>query len=210
MYAWFYRWSQEYGKSSKRWRKNTVSNAVDGVKNFLGIHSPSKLFEKFGEYTDEGFIKGIKSGAKKVANATVGMAKDAVNSFNDSLSEFNDSLYADIFDEQPTVRPVMDLSNVRKGSEQLFKMMNNIDGYSLSGSLNVANRTGNSINETRNNKVNSQNEGIDKFSDILAKSNSGNSFTNTFNIQGNNPKEIAEEVSNILQRQVERRDATWA
>ncbi len=139
-----------------------------------------------------------------------GMAKDAVNSFNDSLSEFNDSLYADIFDEQPTVRPVMDLSNVRKGSEQLFKMMNNIDGYSLSGSLNVANRTGNSINETRNNKVNSQNEGIDKFSDILAKSNSGNSFTNTFNIQGNNPKEIAEEVSNILQRQVERRDATWA
>ena len=198
------------GKAVKDGVKNTVSNAVDGVKNFLGIHSPSKLFEKFGEYTDEGFIKGIKSGAKKVANATVGMAKDAVNSFNDSLSEFNDSLYADIFDEQPTVRPVMDLSNVRKGSEQLFKMMNNIDGYSLSGSLNVANRTGNSINENRNNKVNSQNEGIDKFSDILAKSNSGNSFTNTFNIQGNNPKEIAEEVSNILQRQVERRDATWA
>lgn len=198
------------GKAVKDGVKNTVSNAVDGVKNFLGIHSPSKLFEKFGEYTDEGFIKGIKSGAKKVANATVGMAKDAVNSFNDSLSEFNDSLYADIFDEQPTVRPVMDLSNVRKGSEQLFKMMNNIDGYSLSGSLNVANRTGNSINETRNNKVNSQNEGIDKFSDILAKSNSGNSFTNTFNITGSNPKEIAEEVSNIIQRQVERRDASWA
>ena len=33
---------------------------------------------------------------------------------------------------------------------------------------------------------------------------------NHFDIRGDNPKEIADEVSHILQKQVERRNATWA
>ena len=49
-----------------------------------------------------------------------------------------------------------------------------------------------------------------KISDAVGNFNGGNSFENTFNITGSNPKEIAEEVSNIIQRQVERRDASWA
>lgn len=51
---------------------------------------------------------------------------------------------------------------------------------------------------------------LDKISDAVGNFNGGNSFENTFNITGSNPKEIAEEVSNIIQRQVERRDASWA
>lgn len=34
--------------------------------------------------------------------------------------------------------------------------------------------------------------------------------TNNFNINSNNPKDVANEVSKILQKQVERRQATWA
>jgi hypothetical protein len=80
---------------------------------------------------------------------------------------------------------------------------------SLSGSLDIANRTGSRINEVRS-KTTDNSSVLDKISDAVGNFNGGNSFENTFNITGSNPKEIAEEVSNIIQRQVERRDASWA
>lgn len=188
--------------------KNAVGNAVDNVKGFLGIHSPSKLFAKFGRYTDEGFINGIKAYAGKVSDATVDMGKGAVDAMSDTLSTLADTVENGI-DSEPTIRPVMDLSNIQNGAKQLFSMMKNVDSYSLSGSLDIANITGRRFNEVHN-KMQEDSNTFDKISDAIDNLNSGNSFKNTFNITGSNPKEIAEEVSNIIQRQVERRDASWA
>ena len=39
--------------------------------------------------------------------------------------------------------------------------------------------------------------------------NSQHTIENHFSITGDNPKQIANEVSRILQRQVNRRNATW-
>ncbi|MBR2587003.1 hypothetical protein IKE71_01355 [Candidatus Saccharibacteria bacterium] len=38
--------------------KDMFTGAVDAVKNFLGIHSPSKLFESIGDFSEQGYIKG--------------------------------------------------------------------------------------------------------------------------------------------------------
>lgn len=187
---------------------NAAKSAVNGVKNFLGIHSPSRVFAEIGRYTDEGFINGVKAYAGKVSDATVDMGKGAVGAMSDTLSTIADLVSSDI-DTEPTIRPVMDLSNIQNGANQLFSMMKSVDGYSLSGSLDIANRTGNRINEVRS-KATDNSSVLDKISDAVGNFNGGNSFENTFNITGSNPKEIAEEVSNIIQRQVERRDASWA
>lgn len=187
---------------------NAAKSAVNGVKNFLGIHSPSRVFAEIGRYTDEGFINGVKAYAGKVSDATVDMGKGAVGAMSDILSTIADLVSSDI-DTEPTIRPVMDLSNIQNGANQLFSMMKSVDGYSLSGSLDIANRTGNRINEVRS-KATDNSSVLDKISDAVGNFNGGNSFENTFNITGSNPKEIAEEVSNIIQRQVERRDASWA
>ena len=44
--------------------KQTVSNIANGISNtfkkVLGIHSPSKVFEQYGKYIDEGLAQGIK------------------------------------------------------------------------------------------------------------------------------------------------------
>jgi tape measure domain-containing protein len=187
---------------------NAAKSAVNGVKNFLGIHSPSRVFAEIGRYTDEGFINGVKAYAGKVSDATVDMGKGAVGAMSDTLSTIADLVSSDI-DTEPTIRPVMDLSNIQNGANQLFSMMKSVDGYSLSGSLDIANRTGNRINEVRS-KATDNSSVLDKISDAVGNFNGGNSFENIFNITGSNPKEIAEEVSNIIQRQVERRDASWA
>lgn len=187
---------------------NAAKSAVNGVKNFLGIHSPSRVFAEIGRYTDEGFINGVKAYAGKVSDATVDMGKGAVGAMSDTLSTIADLVSSDI-DTEPTIRPVMDLSNIQNCANKLFSMMKSVDGYSLSGSLDIANRTGNRINEVRS-KATDNSSVLDKISDAVGNFNGGNSFENTFNITGSNPKEIAEEVSNIIQRQVERRDASWA
>lgn len=188
--------------------KGAVDNAVNSVKDFLGIHSPSKLFEKFGKYTDEGFINGIKAYSGKVSDATVGMGKSAINAMSVTLATIADAVDSGI-DYEPTIRPVMDLSNIQNGANQLFSMMKNVDGYSLSGSLDIANRTGTRFNSVRTQTDDNQ-DVLGKISEAIGNINGGNAFSNTFNITGTNPKEIAEEVSNIIQRQVERRDASWA
>lgn len=46
--------------------KNMFTGAVDSVKQFLGIASPSKLFASLGNYVGEGFVEGLE---KQTENA---------------------------------------------------------------------------------------------------------------------------------------------
>ena len=39
--------------------KDTVAGAVDSIKEFLGIHSPSRLMGELGEYSGEGYAEGL-------------------------------------------------------------------------------------------------------------------------------------------------------
>lgn len=48
---------------------DTVKGAVDGVKRFLGINSPSRLFRRLGAFTGEGMALGILDQAAAVEDA---------------------------------------------------------------------------------------------------------------------------------------------
>ena len=54
--------------------KGVVDGAIEGAKNLLGIHSPSRVFMVFGEYSGEGFINGINEMKDSVAKAGQSMA----------------------------------------------------------------------------------------------------------------------------------------
>lgn len=47
-----------------------IRNAVDGVKSFLGIHSPSRLMRSIGVFTGQGMAIGLASTAGLVARAS--------------------------------------------------------------------------------------------------------------------------------------------
>lgn len=57
--------------------KDVVSGAVDAVKKFLGIHSPSKLMAELGEYSGEGYEEGILSTESDVEDAGEDVAESA-------------------------------------------------------------------------------------------------------------------------------------
>ncbi|QAY17141.1 tape measure protein [Streptomyces phage Madamato] len=46
--------------------KGVAKGALDSAKNFLGIHSPSKEFEKVGNYVNDGFRKGLDGNKSQV------------------------------------------------------------------------------------------------------------------------------------------------
>lgn len=46
-----------------------AKSALNGAKNFLGIHSPSKEFEKVGKYVIEGFKKGLDGNKSQIDSA---------------------------------------------------------------------------------------------------------------------------------------------
>jgi phage-related protein len=60
---------------------NAVSGAINGAKRLLGIHSPSRVFRQFGEYTDEGFIIGVNNRAGAVMKSVGNMAQGAIDAF---------------------------------------------------------------------------------------------------------------------------------
>lgn len=68
--------------------EKSVFNIADGIKNAfsfkLDIHSPSKVFENYGEMIDQGLAIGISSGAS--LKATQNLANDVTDNFNPSAS----------------------------------------------------------------------------------------------------------------------------
>lgn len=61
--------------------KGAVGNAIEGAKNLLGIHSPSRVFRKIGQYTMQGAALGVDDDAyllsKSTDNAMRGMISTA-------------------------------------------------------------------------------------------------------------------------------------
>lgn len=63
---------------------NAVKGAVDGVKNFLGIRSPSRLFAEIGGYMGEGMAIGLEQSAGQAADAAKAMAAATTAEFSSS------------------------------------------------------------------------------------------------------------------------------
>lgn len=97
---------------------SVASNALNSVKSFLGIHSPSTAYEDIGEDSGRGWIGGIKRLAGKVAEASKYVGKTALNTMSDSISGIANLVDQEV-DFQPTIRPVMDLSNIQNGANEV-------------------------------------------------------------------------------------------
>lgn len=98
--------------------RGVVSDAIQAAKNLLGINSPSKVFAEMGRYVDEGFIVGLEKFAGKVANATGNIGQGAVDAMSNVISGISDAINCDI-DSEPTIRPVIDLTNIQNGVNKL-------------------------------------------------------------------------------------------
>ena len=106
------------GLASKAWSfgESMVSVAKKGynkVKNFFGIHSPSRLMKELGGYVGEGLAIGIENTGERVAEAGDNMSKAAYDAMSAALNGVNE-LIEDDPSFKPEIKPVLDLTEMQK------------------------------------------------------------------------------------------------
>lgn len=84
----------------------------------LGINSPSKVFRRIGEYVGEGFVLGIGSYESDSYSAGYSMADKVRLGFTKAIGNVQELIENGI-ETQPTIRPVLDLSAVQNGANEL-------------------------------------------------------------------------------------------
>lgn len=122
-----------------------AGDALNGALKLLGIHSPSREFFKIGKYVDMGFANGVDKYAGLAVGSTRAMGQTAMDVLKKTVSKIGDSVGTDM-NMSPVIRPVLDLSAVRKDAGQIDGLLtpNNltIDGtYSKATTLATAERT---------------------------------------------------------------------
>lgn len=188
-------------KDGRVWKKaySVGSMAVDAINKATDEHSPSKETFKTGKYFDQGFINGIKSLEDKIYSQTYGVGDKARIGLGRAIKGVS-NLISEGIDDEFTIRPVLDLSEVQSGAAAINGMLG-VPSVGVSANLNAIS-TG--MRTYRQNGGNDVASAIDKLSKNL-----GNTTGDTYNINGityENGSEIQEAVSTLIRAaRIERR-----
>ena len=156
--------------------KSIANGAMDTIKKVLGIHSPSTVFRKIGIYTIQGLVNGITTMGKMVGRAAETVGNLAIDGMNKSIDKVANMLSTDI-DAEPTITPVLDLSEIQNGVGKMNGMFNN-QSVGVNANLNA-------ISNMSRNRMNTNNEMLSAIKD-LGKSLDNAGTTNNYNVNGIN------------------------
>ena len=174
--------------------------ALNAARALLKINSPSKVFMKVGQSVPEGFSMGIDKLGGMVVGSTTAMAENALDGTRRAIARISDIVNSDI-DSQPTIRPVIDLTDVENGA-------NAIDGlFGMNPSVSMISRL-QGINASVNSRQNGSNgDVISAIKDLGSKL--GNMSGNTYNVNGvtyDDGSNISDAVKTLIRAaRVERR-----
>lgn len=91
-----------------------ASAVVDATRVTLSIHSPSRVMMEQGKFVAMGMANGIKNFSILASDATEDMGDAVVESLSSPLDRIVDLLNGNI-DYDPTIRPVLDLTQLQSG-----------------------------------------------------------------------------------------------
>ena len=117
-----------------------AERAIRIAKATLAINSPSKVFAKIGEGIPEGFAMGVDKLSYLAEDSAVAMADNTLSTTKSVLSNLAYLIDSDI-ESQPTIRPVLDLSNIESGTSRiagLFDMSPSIRTMANLSAINSA------------------------------------------------------------------------
>lgn len=109
---------------------------LETVEAILGIASPSKEFAWIGRMIDEGLIRGLQKESSSVNDAAAKIGEGALMSISDLASKADAILNDDI---SPTITPVLDLSNVEQGAQNLQSILGARRSMAIAGSISPSN-----------------------------------------------------------------------
>lgn len=94
------------------------SAVVDGFCDFFGIHSPSRVMAGIGEYLSLGLAQGITDETGSVVQGVQDVSDTALSTMMDLAQRVGD-IASDDFEYEPSIQPVVDMSDVQNGVDWL-------------------------------------------------------------------------------------------
>lgn len=91
---------------------------VDGFCSFFGIHSPSRVMAGIGEYLSLGLAQGITDETDSVVQGVQDVSDTALSTMMDLAQRVGD-IASDDFEYEPSIQPVVDMSDVQNGVDWL-------------------------------------------------------------------------------------------
>ena len=135
--------------------------AAEAAEDELDEHSPSRVGYHIGDFFGLGFVNAIGTYAVKAYNASADMAKSAKTGLGNAIAKVKDMIDNGV-DTQPTIRPILDLSDVEEKSHRLNTLFSRSQALAVSTGIATSRRqnlqnedaspnTRNSYNFTQNN-----------------------------------------------------------
>ena len=109
--------------------------AKTAAEKALGINSPSKVFYQIGDYTGQGFVNALVDYGRTAYDSASSMADYARNGMTNAIGRIQDLINSDM-DSQPTIRPVLDLSDVKSGVEYMNGILPSRTSIGVMSNLN--------------------------------------------------------------------------
>lgn len=96
--------------------------AAQGEKDGQKSGSPSKLTIQAGKWLGDGLIIGIKSMGSKVYKAGYNLGDKTTNAISTAVSKMSNVFDINV-DSEPTIRPVLDLSDIKAGANDINSLL---------------------------------------------------------------------------------------
>lgn len=110
-----------------------ASSVLTTFTSMWQIHSPSRIFNSFGKYA----IMGLANGFSENAFMAIDEATTMADRIKNTISSIADAIDSEI-DTEPTIRPVLDMSNIQNGVKNINASLSKSQASMISFSMNKA------------------------------------------------------------------------
>ena len=117
--------------------KEMATSLETGLTLTLKIQSPSKVMYELGMYTVEGFNNAITDGLQTTRTSGENLADSTTEAIRNSMLQASDVFNLSV-DTEPTIRPVLDLTNIEEGAEKVSEALNADQAITLDTSSRLA------------------------------------------------------------------------
>lgn len=166
--------------------KGMLNSALGALK----INSPSKEFYWIGQMMIAGVVNSLNDNSKLSERAASDLGNNMIDSMGKTLTGLSSVLGADLIDFNPTVTPVLDLTQIKKDATTMSDLLS-LPAFDVSGAYLNAAATASAIDSTQ------------KSSDSTDQG--GSKTTNNFTQNNYSPKalsaiEIYRQTDNLISR----------
>ena len=183
-----------YNKSA-----SLAKSANKGFTDNEKIHSPSKVWYGFGGYMIKGLTNALGDGEKDVNKSSTRIAKRSTKSLSSALGKITDMFNGDV--NEPTIRPVLDLSDVENG----VGTMNSMFGTDPSVGVLMRAQSVNSMMKNSQNGDTALLKAVKGLREDFASSNNGVQVDVQLNYNaGSDANDIANDIAVNLRRALRR------